>query len=83
MSSVADAFNRSSFGRWINSHAGRAFRLVAGTGFLVGGLATRSTPGGKASLAWGVFPFTAGLLDVCYISAALGGPFRGRECRKN
>ena len=81
MSATADSFNRSSFGRWINSPAGRVFRGTAGTGFVVAGLAARRTAGGKASLAWGVLPFTAGLFDVCYISAALGGPLRGSDCR--
>ncbi len=81
MTAIADAFNRSSFGRWLNTPAGRVFRATAGTGFLVMGTATRHTTLGKASLAWGVLPFTAGLLDVCYVSAALGGPLRGKGCR--
>lgn len=81
MSALAESFNRSSFGRWINSPTGRAFRATAGVSFLVGGLAARRRPGGKASLLWGVLPFTAGAFDVCYISAALGGPLRGSECR--
>lgn len=81
MSTAANSFNRSAFGRWINSPAGRALRAVAGTGFLVGGLVARRTAGGRASLAWGVWPFTAGLFDVCYLSAALGGPLRGSDCR--
>lgn len=81
MGAAADSLNRSSFGRWINSPAGRVFRATAGTGFLVAGLAARRSVGGKASLAWGVLPFTAGLFDVCYISAVLGGPLRGIDCR--
>ena len=81
MSTAADSFNRSAFGRWLNTPAGRIFRATAGTGFLVGGLATRRTAGGKAALAWGVLPFTAGLFDVCYVSAVLGGPLKGTGCR--
>ena len=81
MSTASESFNRSAFGRWINSPSGRVFRVTAGTGFLVAGLTGRRTPGGKASLAWGVLPFTAGLFDVCYISAALGGPLKGTGCR--
>ena len=50
-------------------------------GLLGAGLAARRSAGGKASLAWGVLPFTAGLFDVCYISAVLGGPLRGIDCR--
>jgi hypothetical protein len=41
-----------------------------------------STPLGIASLIWFVFPFTAGAFDVCYISAALGGPLMGKQIRK-
>lgn len=81
MGATADSFNSSSFGRWINSPAGRVVRAIAGTGFLVAGLAARRSAGGKASRAWGLLPFTAGLFDVCYISAALGGPLRGSDCR--
>lgn len=81
MSAMAESFNRSSFGRWINSPSGRIFRATAGVGFLVAGLAARRRPGGKASLLWGLLPLTAGAFDVCYVSAALGGPLRGRECR--
>ena len=47
----------------------------------VAGLATRGSVGGKASVVWGVLPLTAGLFDVCYVSAALGGPLRGSDCR--
>jgi len=77
----AAAFNRSTFGRWINSRAGRAFRLAAGGGFLLLGILYWDTPAGKAALIWSVFPLSAGGFDVCWISAALGGPFRGAACR--
>lgn len=78
---IAEDFHRSAFGRWINSPAGRAFRVVAGTAFLVAGYRGRRTRAGQASVAWGVLPLSAGALDWCYISAALGGPLRGRGCR--
>ena len=81
MSAVAKSFNQSAFGRWINSPAGRNFRTVAGLGFVVAGLLTRRHQGGVASLIWGVLPLSAGALDVCYVSAALGGPLRGEACR--
>ncbi|MHA6511989.1 hypothetical protein [Tessaracoccus sp. Z1128] len=81
MGTTADSLNRSPFGRWINSPAGRIFRTTAGTGFMVAGLIARRRAAGKASLAWGVLPLTAGLFDVCYMSAVLGGPLRGHDCR--
>jgi hypothetical protein len=79
--SLASRFNRSGFGRFLKSPAGRIFRLVAGFGFLALGLWLWPSPAGIAALAWGVLPLKAGGLDVCYISASLGGPFRGAACR--
>jgi hypothetical protein len=78
---LATRFNRSRFGTWLNSPAGRLFRVAAGGVFLAAGRRYRHGRGGKTSLAWSVFPLTAGALDVCYISASLGGPFRGSGCR--
>ena len=79
--SLAQNFNRSSFGRFINAPEGRVFRLAAGTAFLVGGLLNRHTPGGVLAMAWSVFPLTAGAFDLCYVSALLGGPLSGKEIR--
>lgn len=78
---LADTFNRSRFGRFLNRPEGRVFRVAAGTAFLVTGLLTRHTRLGLAALAWSVFPLTAGGFDVCYVSAALGGPFAGKRIR--
>ncbi len=75
------AFNRSGFSRFINSPAGRVFRLVAGTGFLVVGFVYRSHPLGVVSMVWSVLPLSAGAFDVCWISAALGGPLSGAKIR--
>ena len=77
-----EAFNRSALSRFLNSPPGRIFRLAAGTAFLVLGLRFRHDLLGRAALIWSVFPITAGGFDVCYISAALGGPFHGTEIRK-
>jgi len=60
----------------------RLFRPVAGSAFLVTGPIFRQHPLGVASLVWSVFPLSAGALDICYISAALGGPLAGAEIRK-
>lgn len=81
MSGLAAAFNRSGFSRFLNSPGGRVFRVVAGIGFLVLGLVYRDQLPGILSLVWGVLPLTAGAFDVCYISAALGGPFTGKKIR--
>ena len=36
---------------------------------------------GVISMAWGVLPLSAGALDICYISALLGGPLSGAKIR--
>jgi hypothetical protein len=33
------------------------------------------------SLLWSALPLSAGALDLCYISAALGGPISGAKIR--
>lgn len=76
-----ETFNRSWFSRFINSRAGRVFRLAAGSAFLVAGLIFRAHPLGVVSLVWSLFPLTAGGFDLCYISAVLGGPVSGRVIR--
>ena len=76
-----ERFNRSGFSRFINSPAGRALRVVAGLGFLAVGFVYRHDPLGVASLVWGLLPLSAGALDLCYVSAVLGGPVRGSAIR--
>lgn len=79
--SLSARFNRSGFGRFLNSAPGRIFRLVAGVMFIAMAVWLWPSPLGIAALAWSVLPLSAGALDVCYISLALGGPFRGAGCR--
>jgi hypothetical protein len=81
MAKLEEAFNRSAFSRFINSSAGRIFRLAAGLGFLVVGYVFRSHTLGVVSMAWSIFPLSAGALDLCYFSALLGGPIAGAKIR--
>ena len=81
--SMHESFNRSGFSKFLNSLAGRIFRLVAGTGFLVVGYLYRDHLLGVLSIAWSVLPLSAGAFDICYISAALGGPLSGAKIRRN
>jgi hypothetical protein len=81
MQSVVEVFNRSALSRFLNRPAGRLFRLVAGIGFLVVGFVYREYTLGVLSMIWGVFPLSAGALDICYISALLGGPICGAKIR--
>ncbi len=75
MAHVADAFNGSGFSRFINSPAGRVFRLVAG-------YANRHETLGWVLMVWSVLPLSAGAFDLCFISAALGGPLSGAKIRE-
>jgi len=81
MAKLEEAFNRSAFSRFINSPAGRIFRLAAGLGFLVVGYVFRSHTLGVVSMVWSIFPLSAGAFDLCFISALLGGPISGAKIR--
>ena len=77
-----DDFNRSPFSHFINSAAGRVFRVSAGAAFLIAGYAFRAHRRGVLSMLWSILPLTAGGFDLCYISAVLGGPLSGRTIRE-
>ena len=81
MGSLAESFNQTGFSHFINSPAGRVFRIIAGLVFLSLGLVFRDHLLGIVSLVWSVFPLSAGVFDICYISAALGGPISGKQIR--
>jgi len=81
MRNFAEGFNRSGFSRFLNSPAGRIFRLVAGAGFLVVGYVYRGHALGVLSMAWGVLAMIAGAFDICFMSALLGGPLSGAKIR--
>jgi len=76
-----ESFNQSNFSKFLNRPEGRIFRLVAGTAFLVVGYLYRDHLLGLLSIAWGILPLTAGAFDICYVSAALGGPLSGKNIR--
>jgi hypothetical protein len=75
-------FNRSAFSHFLNSSAGRVFRVTAGSVFLIVGYFSRAHLLGVLSMLWSILPLTAGGFDVCYISAVLGGPLSGRTIRE-
>ena len=76
-----ELFNRSLLSRFLNSSAGRIFRLAAGAGFLIVGYVYRHHALGVLSMGWSVFPLSAGAFDICYISVVLGGPLSGAKIR--
>lgn len=77
----ASRFNATGFSRWVNGTSGRAFRLLAGAAFLVLALTFPRHWWGIAAGVWSLFPLSAGLFDICWISAVLGGPLSGRTIR--
>ena len=77
----AARFNATGFSRWINGPSGRAFRLIAGAAWLAFALVFRGHWWGVAAGVWSFFPLTAGIFDICWISAALGGPLQGKTIR--
>jgi hypothetical protein len=81
MSGSEEVFNRSWLSRFINSPAGRIFRLVAGAGFLAVGYVYRDHTLGVLSMVWSIFPLSAGAFDLCFVSALLGGPLSGAKIR--
>jgi hypothetical protein len=81
MPSYQETFNRSGLSRFLNSKPGRIFRLIAGVAFLVAGYVFREHTLGVLSMIWGIFPLSAGMFDICYISASLGGPLSGAKIR--
>ena len=79
--SMNEAFNQSGFSKLLNSPAGRVFRLVAGTGFVVLGYIYRDQALGLLSIVWGALAISAGTFDICFISAILGGHLSGAKIR--
>jgi hypothetical protein len=76
-----ESFNHSGFSKFLNSQAGRILRFVIGIGFLLFGYMYRDHLLGVISMVWSVLPLSAGAFDICYISAALGGPLSGKKIR--
>jgi len=81
--SKSESFNQSSFSKFLNSPAGRIFRLVAGSGFVFVGYIYRDQTLGLFSIVWGLLAISAVAFDLCFISAVLGGPISGTKIRTN
>ena len=81
--SLAESFGRSRFAQFINSPTGRLARLVAGVGLVAWGYTQRGTGTGLVFVAVGLVPLAAGTLNLCLISALLGGPISGARIAKS
>jgi hypothetical protein len=75
--SIAESFGRSGFAKFINSPAGRIARVVVGIALIIWGY----TSSGIVLIIIGLVPLAAGSLDLCLISALLGGPISGKKVR--
>lgn len=75
--SIAESFGKSDFAKFINSPAGRIARVVVGLVFIIWGY----TSSGIVPIIIGFIPLGAGALDLCLISALLGGPISGKIIR--
>lgn len=76
--SIAEFFGRSGFAKFINSPAGRIARIVVGLALVIWGY----TCNGIVLMIIGLIPLVAGALDLCLISALLGGPISGKKVRE-
>ncbi len=76
-----EAFNRSGLSKFLNGMAGRIFRIVMGILFIAVGYMYRNNTLGVLSIVWGLLPLSAGVFDICYVSAVLGGPLSGTKIR--
>jgi len=79
--SIADSFGRTGFARFINSRSGRVARLVVGLVLIVWGFLPSDTGANYVVVAIGLVPLLAGALDLCLVSALLGGPISGERVR--
>jgi hypothetical protein len=82
MMSIAQAFARSGFARFVNSPAGRLVRIVAGIALIVLGYMRRDTSTGLLLIGLGLIPLAAGTFNLCIVSALLGGPISGARIAK-
>jgi hypothetical protein len=80
--SAAEVFARSAFAQFISSTAGRALRVMVGAGMIYWGYTQAATIGGVVAIAVGVLVLAAGALNLCYISALLGGPLSGAKLHR-
>jgi Inner membrane protein YgaP-like, transmembrane domain len=74
-------FARSALGQFLATPAGRVVRIVAGfvlicLGYFLGGATA------VILMIVGLVPLVAGVLDLCFISALLGGPLTGAHVRE-
>jgi len=81
--SMAESFARTGFARFINSPAGRIFRIVVGLALIGYGYTRRAETMGMVLMVVGLVPLAAGSFNLCLVSALLGGPLSGAKVGKS
>ena len=74
-------FPQTAFAQFISSPAGRIVRIIAGLALIGWGYTMSGQTAGLVLMGVGVIPLVAGALDLCLISAILGGPIAGAAIR--
>jgi hypothetical protein len=80
--SMAESFAQSAFAKFINTPAGRITRIVAGLALIGWGYTQRAGLTGIILMVVGLIPLAAGVFNLCFISALLGGPISGARLAK-
>jgi Inner membrane protein YgaP-like, transmembrane domain len=80
---TAESFTQSGFAQFISSQAGRYLRIVVGIAIIAWGYSERTQTMGVVLIVVGLIPLVAGTLNLCLISALLGGPISGARILKS
>lgn len=81
--SLADSFGHTGFAKFINTPTGRIVRVVAGLVLMGWGYIQLPETAGIALIIVGLVPLTAGIFNLCLISALLGGTISGSRIARN
>ena len=77
------SFAQSPFAQFMSSPAGRIIRVVAGLALIGWGYTLSGQTMGTVLMVVGLLPLLAGALDICVLSALLGGPLSGAAIRRS
>lgn len=80
---LARSFAQSSFSGFINSPAGRVARIVVGLILIAVGYGMDGRAAGIVLIVIGLVPLVAGALNLCLMSALLGGPISGARIARD
>jgi hypothetical protein len=81
--SLAESFGRSGFAKYVNTPAGRIVRIIAGLALIGWGYVQLPGAMGIVLIIVGLVPLTAGVFNLCLISALLGGTISGERIAGN